>query len=165
MIITRDDINMVIPNSRFVSEKVINRSYKNRLTCFHVTVDVAYGSDTEKVRRLTTEAAIEHPEVSKEKQPFAQFLDFADSQLTFDLLFRSDNVFRVENILSDLRFSIDKKFRENNVRIPFRNRVFISSKPRTNRFNERREFLFTAGENSGYYSLLSSLDFFNFFGY
>jgi small-conductance mechanosensitive channel len=130
MIITRDDINMVIPNSKFVSEKVINWSYRNRLTRFHVTLGVAYGSDTEKVRRLLVEAAVEHPEVSNEKQPFARFLDFADSQLTFDLLFWSDNIFRVENVLSDLRFAIDKKFRENNVRIPFPQQdVYIKQTP------------------------------------
>ncbi|MCF8332250.1 MAG: mechanosensitive ion channel [Bacteroidales bacterium] len=119
MIITRDDINMIIPNSKFVKEKVVNWSFKNRLTRFHVKVGVAYGSDTEKVRKLMEEAAKEHPEVSSEKQPFARFLDFGNSQLTFDLLFWSDNIFRVENVLSDLRFAIDKKFRENNVRIPF----------------------------------------------
>lgn len=130
MIITRDDINMIIPNSKFVKEKVINWSFKNRLTRFHVKVGVAYGSDTEKVRRLLGEAAKEHPEVSSEKQPFARFLDFADSQLTFDLLFWSDNIFRVENVLSDLRFAIDKKFRENNVRIPFPQQdVYIKEAP------------------------------------
>ncbi|MCF8219246.1 MAG: mechanosensitive ion channel [Bacteroidales bacterium] len=130
MIITRDDINMIIPNSKFVSEKVVNWSFKNRLTRFHLTLGVAYGSDTEKVRRILEEAAIEHPEVSKEKQPFARFLDFADSQLTFDLLFWSDNIFRIENILSDLRFSVDKKFRENNVRIPFPQQdVYIKETP------------------------------------
>ena len=76
------------------------------------------------------EAAKEHPEVSNEKQPFARFLDFADSQLTFDLLFWSDNIFRVENILSDLRFAIDKKFRDNNVRIPFPQQdVYIKEVP------------------------------------
>lgn len=130
MIITRDDINMIIPNSKFVSEKVINWSYKNRLTRFHLSLGVAYGSDTEKVKRLMEEAAIEHPEVSKEKLPFARFLDFANSQLTFDLLFWSDNIFLIENVLSDLRFSIDKKFRENNVRIPFPQQdVYIKETP------------------------------------
>ncbi|MFO8087296.1 MAG: mechanosensitive ion channel [Bacteroidales bacterium] len=130
MIITRDDINMIIPNSKFVSEKVINWSYRNRVTRFHVTLGVAYGSDTEKVKRLMEEAALEHPQVSKEKKPFVRFLDFSDSQLTFDLLFWSDNIFRVENVLSDLRFAIDKKFRENNVRIPFPQQdVYIKEAP------------------------------------
>lgn len=133
MIITRDDINMIIPNSKFVSDKVVNWSFRNRLTRFHVKVGVAYGSDTEKVSRLLVEAAMEHPEVSKEKKPFARFLDFSDSQLSFDLLFWSDNIFRVENILSDLRFAIDKKFRDNGVRIPFPQQdVYIKEAPSKN---------------------------------
>jgi small-conductance mechanosensitive channel len=133
MIITRDDINMIIPNSKFVSDKVVNWSFRNRLTRFHVKVGVAYGSDTELVSRLLVEAAMEHPEVSKEKKPFARFLDFSDSQLSFDLLFWSDNIFRVENVLSDLRFSIDKKFRENGVRIPFPQQdVYIKEAPGKN---------------------------------
>lgn len=133
MIITRDDINMIIPNSKFVSDKVVNWSFRNRLTRFHVKVGVAYGSDTEKVSRLLVEAAMEHPEVSKEKKPFARFLDFSDSQLSFDLLFWSDNIFRVENILSDLRFAIDKKFRDNGVRIPFPQQdVYIKEAPGKN---------------------------------
>ncbi len=130
MIITRDDINIIIPNSKFVSEKVVNWSFRSRLTRFHVKVGVAYGSDTDKVRKLLEEAANEHPEVSKEKRPFARFHDFGDSQLTFDLLFWSNNIFRVENVLSDLRFSIDKKFRENQVKIPFpQTDIYIKETP------------------------------------
>jgi len=47
------------------------------------------------------------------------FSDFADSQLTFSLHFFSRSVFRIEHVKSDIRFTIDKAFRENKISIPF----------------------------------------------
>ncbi len=47
------------------------------------------------------------------------FNDLGDSSLDFQLFFFTNNAFRVENIKSDLRFVIDKKFRENNITIAF----------------------------------------------
>jgi len=47
------------------------------------------------------------------------FTDFADSQLTFSLQFFSRSVFRIEFVKSDIRFAIDKAFRENGITIPF----------------------------------------------
>ncbi len=49
---TRDDITMIVPNSKFVSDKVINWSHEQHSTRFMVEVGVAYGSDVELVTRL-----------------------------------------------------------------------------------------------------------------
>ena len=86
---------------------------------FTVSVGVAYGSDVRLVEKLLVEAAMEHPEVSKEPKPFALFSNFGDSSLDFDLKFWSEHTFLIEPIKSDLRFAIDQKFRDNNVTIPF----------------------------------------------
>jgi len=128
-VVTRDDIDMIIPNSIIISEKVINWSYNNDTTRFTLEVGVAYGSDVDLVKNLLLEAAEEHPEVSKEPSPFVRFTDFGESSLDFQLLFWSKNMYRIENVLSDLRFSIDKKFRNHGVNIPFPQRdVHIRSR-------------------------------------
>jgi small-conductance mechanosensitive channel len=118
-ILTRENIIMIIPNSHFTTERVINWTHNAKLTRFTVSVGVAYGSDVRLVEKLLVEAAMEHPEVSKEPKPFALFSNFGDSSLDFDLKFWSEHTFLIEPIKSDLRFAIDQKFRDNNVTIPF----------------------------------------------
>ena len=116
---TRDNIMMLIPNSKFTSEKVINWSHNQQYTRFRVTVGVAYGSDTKLVRSVLLECAEEHNFVAKKPQPKVRFIDFGDSSLDFELLFFSDNMFRIERVKSDIRFMIDHKFRVNDIHIPF----------------------------------------------
>lgn len=120
---TRDDITMIVPNSKLVSDKVINWSHEQHSTRFMVEVGVAYGSDVELVTRLLLESAAENAEIEQVPEPFVRFSDFGDSALVFQLLFWTRNAFRSENIRSRLRYSIDRKFREHNVQIPFPQRV------------------------------------------
>ena len=118
-VLTRDDIITIIPNSKFTSERVINWSHTKRKTRFNLSVGVAYGSDVELVRKVLLECAAEHPEVVDIPKPFVRFIDFGNSSLDFQLYFWSVNNFYIENTKSDLRFLIDKKFRENKIQIPF----------------------------------------------
>jgi len=116
---TRDDITMIIPNSKFISDKVINWSQDQSTTRFQVEVGVAYGSDVELVTRLLLESAKENQAVETKPEPFVRFSDFGESSLNFQLLFWTNESFRCENVKSKLRYTIDRKFRENNVQIPF----------------------------------------------
>lgn len=116
---TRDDITMIIPNSKFISDKVINWSQDQSTTRFQVEVGVAYGSDVELVTRLLLESANENQAVETKPEPFVRFSDFGESSLNFQLLFWTNESFRCENVKSKLRYTIDRKFRENNVQIPF----------------------------------------------
>lgn len=116
---TRDDVIMIIPNYKFINENVVNWTHANDNTRFHLNVGVAYGSDTDVVRRILEECAERHSEVSKTPKPKVRFEDFGDSALQFTLLFFSRSIFRIENVKSDLRFMIDKEFRKSKVVIPF----------------------------------------------
>ena len=116
---TREGIVMIIPNSRFITGNVVNWTHNHKLTRFSVVVGVAYGSDVEKVKNVLVSCAASNPEVVKNPAPFVFFSDFADSQLTFTLMFYSRSVFRIEFVKSEIRFAIDKAFRENNITIPF----------------------------------------------
>lgn len=118
-ITTPNDIDMIIPNSKFINDNLINWSYNNNSTIFHLKVGVSYDSNVELVEKILLDCALVHPQVSKFKKPFVRFTDFGDSQLCFELLFWCDNMIRIENVLSDLRFIVFKKFKENNIHIPY----------------------------------------------
>lgn len=118
-IITRDDVEVIIPNSKFTSENVTNWTHNSIRTRFNIQIGVAYGSDVRLVEKLLIDAAKENDLVCTEPEPMVHFIDFGDSALIFKLLFYSENNFRIEKLKSDLRFSIDKRFRENNIKIPF----------------------------------------------
>lgn len=116
---TREGIVLIIPNSAFITGHVINWTHNHKLNRFNVEVGVAYGSDVEKVRDVLIQCARDHQEVVLNPEPFVFFSDFADSQLTFSLHFYSRSTFKIEFVKSDLRFAIDKAFREADITIPF----------------------------------------------
>jgi len=116
---TRDDIVMIIPNQQLISDRVINWSQNKKSTRFSVNVGVAYGSDTELVQKILLEVALANNLVETEQRPSVQFLDFGSSSLDFAVFFYSFELFRIEYVKSELRFAIDKKFREHNIQIPF----------------------------------------------
>ncbi|MEM1258577.1 MAG: hypothetical protein AAGH81_08615 [Bacteroidota bacterium] len=68
---------------------------------------------------LLEEAVVEQKGVLKNPKPFVLFEDFADSALAFSINFFINDSFTEPRIKSDIRYTIDKKFRENNVTIPF----------------------------------------------
>jgi len=119
LIRTRDGIFIVVPNNRVVNEKVINWSTNTKITRFHVAVGVAYGSDVEKVKKLLLQSVNENEMIAKRPSPIVFFNDFGDSALMFQVNFWLMDTWSVELIKSDLRFTINKLFRENNIQIPF----------------------------------------------
>lgn len=116
---TRDQIVVIVPNSKLVGENVVNWSHLERRARFHIDIGVAYGSDTEKVRTLLVEVANNHNKILKNPPPFVRFVNFGDSSLDFQLHFWSREFVRIEDVKSDLRFAIDARFREADVVIPF----------------------------------------------
>jgi len=125
---TRDDIILVVPNSKFVNEKIINWSQIDYNTRFSVDVGVAYGSDTKLVTQILLDCANMNKHISAKPKPFVRFSNFGDSALEFQIFFWVRETFYVENIKSEMRYAIDDAFRKNKVQIPFPQRdVHIKS--------------------------------------
>lgn len=119
-LLTREDIVIIVPNTRLTTEHVINWSQNNsKVTRFEIKVGVAYGSETALVKKLLVEAALAHDQVMKIPEPHVLFRDFGNSSLDFSLLFYSKNLFRIERTKSDIRFAIDDNFRRHGIVIPF----------------------------------------------
>jgi len=117
--INRDGISIIIPNSKIVTDKVINWTYQEKKTRFRIDVGVAYGSDIELVIKLLEEAAAEHDSITDKNLIEARFIDFGESSLNFQLLFFSLSIFRIEKVKSDIRRTINLKFNQNGIVVPF----------------------------------------------
>jgi len=118
-IVTRDDKILIIPNHLFLSESVYNYTQNHPKTREVVEVGVAYGSDVRLVEKILLECANSSKAILKSPEPFVMFNNFGDSSLDFGVYFFVTDSFIDPRIKSDLRFAIDKAFRENNVTIPF----------------------------------------------
>ncbi|MBF02916.1 MAG: mechanosensitive ion channel protein MscS [Flavobacterium sp.] len=118
-VVTRNDRVMVIPNHKFMMDTLFNWTQNSFTNREQVDVGVAYGSDVELVRKLLLQCAQKADNVLNEPEPLVLFEDFADSSLNFSLYFYVSDGMQSPKIKSDLRFSIDAIFRQNNISIPF----------------------------------------------
>jgi small-conductance mechanosensitive channel len=116
---TRDEVSIIVPNSKLISEEVISDSFSGQRIRQHVRVGVAYGTDVEKVKTVLCLAAQGHDKVLKDPAPNAIFENFGESSLDFDLLFWCTDIWGMEQTSSDIRCRITALFKENNIEIPF----------------------------------------------
>ncbi|MDP5338505.1 MAG: mechanosensitive ion channel, partial [Nodularia sp. (in: cyanobacteria)] len=83
---TLDQISIIVPNSRFLEDKVINWSYKNPVSRLRIPVGVAYGSNISAVKKALLEAVHEQSGILLIPTPTILFIGFGDSSLNFVLL-------------------------------------------------------------------------------
>ena len=114
-----DDVSIIIPNSLITTNKVINWSHQAMKARFRIDVGVAYGSDIDLVIKVLEESAFEHSDVSDREATEARLVNFGNSSLDFQVLFFSENIFRISKVKSDIRRTISQKFTENKIAIPF----------------------------------------------
>ena len=119
-VLTNDNISIIVPNSEFISSRVINWSHNDRRVRFRFPVGVSYKEDPDKVRRVLLEVLYANEGVLKEPPPDVWFDEFGDSSLNFNLMvWTSMYVQRPKNLKSQLYYEVFRKFRENNIEIPF----------------------------------------------
>jgi small-conductance mechanosensitive channel len=117
---TNDNITIIVPNSKFMSEDVINWSAASGAVRFKIPVAVAYDADLDLVQRLLLEAADENENVLRDPPPVVRLLEFGDDALEFELrAWSRTQLHRPGVFKSELNLSIIRKFREHGVEIPF----------------------------------------------
>lgn len=116
---TLDELSIIVPNSRFLEEEVVNWTHHSSVSRLKVPVTVAYGSDLTAVRGALIDAAKEHPDVLAEPAPRVFFKGFGESSLNFDLLIWTAEPQKQFRLKSDLYFRIDAILRNRNIEIPF----------------------------------------------
>ena len=117
--VTIDNKVLVIPNHKYLTSILYNWTENGTKTRESVSVGVAYGSDVDLVKELPLQAAKTHPKVMKHPPPLVLFMNFGDSSLNFKLIFTLNNSFEAVLPQSDIRFEINRLFKENNITIPF----------------------------------------------
>ena len=123
-IMTRDDIEITLPNSLIANSKIINESggpkEKHRV---RITINVAYGSDIDQVRSVLEDIAKNSEGVCKNPNPRVRFRTFGDSGLTFQLLFWIEKPESRGLITDELNTAIYKQFANEKIEIPFPQRT------------------------------------------
>jgi small-conductance mechanosensitive channel len=123
-IMTRDDIEITIPNSVIANSKIVNESggplEKERV---RITINVSYESDIELVKRVLRDIAIASENVCTEPEPRVRFRQFADYGLTFQLLLWIEKPEMRGMVIDEINTLIFYKFREENIEIPYPHHV------------------------------------------
>jgi len=123
-IMTRDDIEITIPNSVIANAKIINESggpHENERV--RLSIGVAYGSDIDLVKNILVDVATKSGLISAKFEPRVRFRDFGESSLNFQLLFWIDKPEARGRTLDALNTFIYKEFNKNNIEIPFPQRT------------------------------------------
>ena len=119
VVTTNDRISIIVPNSRLVSQRVINWSYGDPRARISIPVGVAYHADIDLVTETLILAAEGIENVLTDPAPKVQFLKFGDYSLDFRLLVWTRQPRRHPQIKSDINYRIEKLFRERGIEIPY----------------------------------------------
>lgn len=130
-IITNDNVSIIVPNSEFMQTKVINWSHNDYKVRFRIPVDVAYGSDVDKIIKILKEVGVEDPDVLEEPPTTVRLKEFGDNGIRFELLVWTTNAIHTRGrFLSAINIRIMKKFNQHGIVIPFPQRdVYIKEGP------------------------------------
>ncbi len=118
-ITTLDKVSLIVPNSRFLENEVLNWSHGNPISRMKIPVGVAYGSNIKLVRKAILEVAKSHPEVLLHPSPQLWFQEFGNSSLNFDLLVWTREPRKQYQLKSELNYRIEASLRKNKIEIPF----------------------------------------------
>jgi len=119
VILTSDNIAMIVPNSKFIDSPVTNWHYSDPRVRFRLPVGVAYGSDVNKVREELIAAAREHSATLSDPEPTAYLEKFGDSTIDFELVaWTQEMSYKPRRFRSDLNFLIYKHLTAAGIEIP-----------------------------------------------
>jgi small-conductance mechanosensitive channel len=120
VILTNDNITMIVPNTRFIDSPVTNWTYGDPRVRFRIPIGVAYDSDLEKVRNALVEVARENSHVLPQPEPTVFLETFGESSINLELVVWSKEMsYRPRRFRSDLNFAIAQKLREAGIEIPW----------------------------------------------
>jgi len=130
-ILTRDDIEITIPNAIMGNSKIINETggtdSKMRI---RIKISVAYGSDIDQVRNLLMNTALENDVIVKTPEPRVRFRTFGDSGLLFELLCWIEQPVIRGRTIDNVNEAVYKAFIENGIEIPFPKRdIYVKTLP------------------------------------
>lgn len=119
-IVTNDNIEIIVPNSEFMTGKVTNLSLSSKKVRLNFPFGVSYKSDPKHVRKVVEEVALKHHGVLDQPAPMLIFRGFGDSSLDFEIRVFTKEYAKTPDVLhSDLLYEIFDALKEENIEIPF----------------------------------------------
>lgn len=119
VIMTRENILMIVPNSKFISENVVNWSHNDTNVLIRIPIGISYSSDPEKARSVLLEIAHDNEKTLNEPGPKVILDKFDNSSINLILEVWIDDIQKRFEIISDINYLIYKKFKEEGITIPF----------------------------------------------
>jgi len=119
VLVTNENLAVILPNSKLVQNKFINYSYGTQNVRLNIPIGVAYGSDLGTVKTALLEAARSVKEVLSDPAPIVHFSSFGDSALNLQIRVWINEPRNHTTIGSKINFAIDEAFRKYNIEIPF----------------------------------------------
>lgn len=118
-IVTRDDVQISIPNYKITEAKIINESVPKNRFRVRIKAGVAYGSDVDQVEELLLQTAKSNQLVTRLPEPRVRFRSFGDSALEFELLCWAHKPESKGKLMHQLNRDIYKAFNVAGITIPF----------------------------------------------
>jgi len=129
-ILTRDDIEVTVPNSMIANSKILNETGGPSVQRLRIPFGVAYGSDVDQVKHVIEGMARTDPQLCRDPQPWVQFSGFGDSSLHFELRCWIDRPDRRGRVIDGLNTQIYKTLRREGIEIPFPKRdLYVKQLP------------------------------------
>ncbi|HSI77807.1 MAG TPA: mechanosensitive ion channel domain-containing protein [Lunatimonas sp.] len=120
MVVTNDNITIIVPNSQFIDSPVINWSHHDRNIRFNIPVGVSYKENPERIKEILIEVAKKNPGILKSPGPDVLFDSYGDSSLNFNLrIWTTEFTSKPRVLKSQLYYEIFKRFTAEGIEIPF----------------------------------------------
>ncbi|MFC1857585.1 mechanosensitive ion channel family protein [Thermodesulfobacteriota bacterium] len=117
---TRDNIEYLIPNSNFINKNVINYTLSSPTIRVHIPVRASYNADPEVVCKILLECVQARSEAIRHKEPEIRIVEYGESSIKFELLVWMDvREIEIDQLRSDLYFTIFKALKEAGIEIPY----------------------------------------------
>lgn len=117
-ILTNDNIAIIVPNSKLVSENLVNWSYENETVRFKIPIMVVHEADVNVVRDLMMESAREDQDVAENPPPAVRLVKIDEEGMYFELrVWSRSRLHSPAKLKSDLTFSIVQKLRAHDIRL------------------------------------------------
>lgn len=113
-----DNIKLIVPNNRFLSDTVTNYSEGDRVVRIRIPVGVSYDSEPREVEKALLEAT-KAPLVLDKPAPSVHFTDFGDNSINFALLVWTADAINIPDLSSQLRYNIWDALAARNIEMPF----------------------------------------------
>lgn len=130
VVVTNENMSVILPNSKLVQNKFVNYSYGSQLVRLNIPVGVADGSDLDKVSEALLEAARSVEQVLSEPEPRVHFSGFGDSSFDLQIRVWINEPRDHSTIRSRVNFAVERAFRKYGIRTAMLQReIHLANRP------------------------------------